>query len=95
MCYDGCMATNIETKLLDGILDPVTRCLTPEAAQKLVELRANSDLQKRMDELAEKAGEGQLSDEERAEYAAYISAANVIAVLQAKARRLALNGTAA
>jgi hypothetical protein len=89
------MAPDFETKLLDGLLEPVTRCLTPEAARRLAGLRADEAAQKRMDELAEKSGEGTLSDDERAEYGAYVSVANVLAILQAKARRLVAGGAAA
>ena len=89
------MAPDFETKLLDGLLDPVTRCLTPEAAGQLAGLRADDATQRRMDELAEKSGDGTLSEEEREEYGAYVSAANVLAILQAKARRLVAGGTAA
>jgi hypothetical protein len=72
--------------LLDRLLDPVVHVITPEAARRLIELQANSVDQFRMDELAEKANEGQLTPDERAEYELYISAANIIALIQAKAR---------
>jgi len=39
-----------------------------------------------LEELAEKANEGELSAAERAEYEAYIEANNLLAVLQAEAR---------
>ena len=54
--------------LLDRVLEPFVECLTREAAQKLVNLRAEPQAQARLDELADKANEGQLSAEERAEY---------------------------
>jgi hypothetical protein len=82
------------TELLNRMLEPVTRCLTPEAARHLIELRADPDAQARMDELAERGNEGQLGPEEQAEYEAYVSAANLIAVLQSKARAF-LTGHAA
>jgi hypothetical protein len=74
--------------LLDQILDPVTRCLTPEASRRLLDLRADAATQARVDELAEKANEGLLTPDERDEYEAYISAANVVAILQSKVRAL-------
>jgi hypothetical protein len=88
------MRPDFQTTLLDRILDPLAQCLTPEAARQLVDLRADTAAQHRMDELAELSNAGQLSAEERAEYEAYISAANLLAIVQAKARR-ALSGTAA
>jgi hypothetical protein len=83
-----------KSAVLDRMLDPVGRCLTPDAARQLVALRADPADQARIDELADKSTEGQLSPDERAEYEFYIAANNVIAILQAKARRvLAANGS--
>jgi len=77
---------------LARLLDPITDCFTPEVAQKVAEIKADPDVQRRIDELAEKANEGQLSDDEAAEYDAYIAAMDVVAVIQAKARSLASAG---
>lgn len=82
------MASEQEIHLLDRMLEPVAQCLTPDAARRLIGLRADAAAQQRMDELAEKCSNGQLSADERAEYEAYISAANLLAVMQAKARRV-------
>ena len=81
------MATTPDTiDALDRLLDPVGRCLTPEVARKIAELRADPDLQARIDELADKSTEGRLSEEERAQYETIVRAIDFIAVLQAKAR---------
>jgi hypothetical protein len=77
-----------ETTVLDRLLDPVSRCLTPEVARRLVGLRADPSIQERLDLLAEKATEDELSPEERGEYETYVRALDFIAVLQAKARAL-------
>lgn len=74
------------TCMLGRLLDPVIQCLTPHAARQLVGLRADEQVQARVHELAEKCNEGTLSAEERAEYEAYAMAANIVAILQAKAR---------
>ena len=74
------------TDLLDRLLDPVGRALSFEAARRLVALRADADAQARIDDLADRANDGQLTPDERAEYESLIATANVIAVLQAKAR---------
>ena len=71
---------------LDRLLEPVGRCLTPEVARKIVELRADPELQAHIDELADKSTEGRLSEEERAQYETIVRAIDFIAVLQAKAR---------
>ncbi len=75
---------------LDELLEPVGACLTPEVAERLTKLRApeSVSVQARMEELARQSEEGTLSDNEREEYDAFVSAGNFIAVLQSKARRL-------
>lgn len=82
------MATTNDKLVLDQLLDPVTRCLTPEAARSLLDLRAPAAAQSRMEALAAKCSAGALTTEEASEYDSYISAGNIIAVLQAKARAL-------
>ena len=73
---------------LAKILDPVAQCFTPEVAKRVAELRADPDVQARIEELAEKCNEGTMTPEETAEYDAYIHAMDVVAVLQKKARTL-------
>jgi hypothetical protein len=80
-----------ENAILDRLLDPVTRCLTPEVAQQLVALRADPQFQERLDTLADKCTEGLLSADEREEYETYVQAVHIIAILQAKARKLLAN----
>ena len=93
--YTCIMSTDLETEILDRLLEPVTKCLTPAVAAQIAQLRADDATQQRVDELAEKAQEGTLSQDERAEYEAYISAGEFIAVLQAMARRRTAGDTAA
>ncbi|HSU54804.1 MAG TPA: hypothetical protein VLT36_12150 [Candidatus Dormibacteraeota bacterium] len=69
------------------MLEPVSDCFTKESASKLVQVRADPQLQARIDELADKCTEGELNEDERAEYETYVRAGNLISVLQAKARR--------
>lgn len=65
---------------------PLFALLTPEQTRRLAELQGDRDLADRLEELAEKANEGELSAAEREEYEAYIEANNLLAVLQAEAR---------
>lgn len=74
--------------LLDQLMDPVVRTLTPDVAKAIVDLRADPKLQERMDELAEKCNEGKMTPDEREEYETNIRFGNFIAIMQAKARRL-------
>jgi hypothetical protein len=52
-------------EVLDRLLDPVGRILTPEAAQQLVDLRADPVAQARIDQLADRNTEGRLSPTRR------------------------------
>lgn len=72
--------------VLDRLLDPVSRCLSFEGARALLEVQADPVAQARIEELAEKCNEGQLTTEERREYEMYVHVGNLIAILQAKAR---------
>lgn len=72
----------------DRLLEPVVGCLTPEAARRLVEFRIDAETQRRLDDWAEKANEGRLSDVESREYGAFIAALDFVGILQAKARRV-------
>jgi hypothetical protein len=80
------MAVTTDHRILDDMLDPVGRCFTPDVAARIAALRADAAMQERLDELAEKNSEGSLTAREDAEYAAYVEALDVIAILQAKAR---------
>jgi len=73
--------------VLDGLLDPLTRCLDAESARRLVEWRIAPTVQERIDILAERANDGLLTDDERAEYEVLINAADFISILKLKARR--------
>ncbi len=74
--------------VLDELLEPLGACLTAEVAERVANLRAPESTQARMEALAQKSQEGSLSDPEREEYQALVSAGNFIAILQSKARRL-------
>ncbi len=74
--------------VLERLLEPVSRSLNVEAARKLIRLKADAKTQARVDELARKCNEGELSADERSEYERYVTASTLIAILQAKARLL-------
>ena len=64
------------------------RIVLPEKAEAVVRFRAAPELQARIEELAGKSTEGQLTEAERAEYAGYVRANKFIAILQRQARQL-------
>jgi hypothetical protein len=74
--------------LLDKIFEPLGEALTPETAARFVAMRADDDVQRRIDELADKCTEGQLTEEERHEYDTYIRAIDFISIMQSKARQV-------
>lgn len=69
------------------MLDPLTACFTPQVAQKIVDVRLDPELTARIEYLAEKANQGMLTADEEDEYKDYVEGGDMIALLQAKARR--------
>lgn len=69
------------------LVDSFAQILTPERARLILDLRAGEVEQARVDDLARKANEGELTPEEAAEYDGYIRFGTRIAILQSKARR--------
>jgi hypothetical protein len=70
----------------------LSRCLDAESVRRIAEFRVDLEVQASIDLLAEKANEGQLSEDERSEYEAAINAVDFVSILYLKAlRRLELN----
>ena len=72
---------------LDRFLTPVADAFTPDVARTFVNIRADDELQSHVDMLAQKANDGTITAAEDADYKALIDAADLISVLQLKARR--------
>lgn len=75
------------TTILHRVLEPVLRSLPPESARQIVRAEADEELQERVQELAGRATEGTLTVEEQREYQAYVDAGDIVATLQAVARK--------
>lgn len=60
--------------------------LSSEQTRQLAELQGDPAISERLETLAERATEGDLSAADQAKYEAYIEANNLLAVLQAEAR---------
>ena len=71
---------------LDRLLDPLTEALTPESASAIVSLRADPEVEARIEELRSKATEGTLTPAEDAEYKDFVEALDFVSIMQAKAR---------
>lgn len=82
------MPTQNNMPLLDELVDPLGRCLTPEVARQVVQLRAAPELDARIQELGRKCNEGQLTPQEQADYETIARYIKFISVLQSKARAL-------
>jgi hypothetical protein len=72
---------------IERLLEPLAAGFSSEMAKYIADFRADREVQARIAELAEKANEGELTDEERQEYADFVEGGTLIAILQAKARK--------
>jgi hypothetical protein len=81
------MTPTFDSSAFDRATDPVLRLLPVEQARELAEYRPASSMEARLEELAGKSNEGELTEAERAEYLGYVQANKFVAILQAQARR--------
>jgi hypothetical protein len=65
--YNCSMKSSKNTPVVDRLVSPLGECLTPESARRLLVLKPDPDLQARVDEMATRHTEGQLTPEETAE----------------------------
>ena len=86
------MSQTLSPSILDRLLEPFGNAMPVDYAKEIVDLRAAPDVQARIDELAEKCNEGQLSEVERDEYESYADAIHLIGILQRQAKRVLANG---
>jgi hypothetical protein len=85
------MNTANSAPALERLIGPLSECLTPESARRLLALKADSKLQARVDYLAGRCNHGSLTPEERAEYGNYVTFGTFVAILKSKARQLLAN----
>ena len=76
---------------LDRMLDPLSDCLNAEAARRIIAFRIAPDIQARIEDLADRCNEGQLTDAERAEYDGYVEGAEIVSLIKLKARRFLMD----
>lgn len=81
------MNAPIAATAFDRGVEPLRDAMTPDLARRLLAFRPDPAVQDRIDELACKANEGELTPEEREEYEGYSRANKFIAVLLAQARK--------
>lgn len=75
------------------MIDGLAKCLDAEFAKRILKFRADSKLQKHIDQLADKCTEGMLTPDEHAEYGACVKLDTFVAIRKSKLRqRLARSG---
>ncbi len=76
------------TTILAKILEPALEAMPVEFARVLLNLRVEESLQSRIEILRYKANAGQLSIDEKQEYDEFVSAVDVLSLLQLKAKKI-------
>ena len=74
------------SSLTDQILDLAAGCFDTPTLNALAKLRLSPKLAARVDHLAGKANEGELTPREREEYQSYIKTSELLALIQLRAR---------
>ncbi len=82
------MTVTFDTAAFERGRDPILQFFTVKQAREIVNYKGDAKLRRRIEELAAKSNEGQLTDAQRAEYEGYLRANKFVALLQAKARKL-------
>mgnify|MGYP001616037356 CR=1 FL=1 len=82
------MIPTTEMTAFDRGVRPVAEMVFPDKAHGVLGFRPAPELQARIEELAAKSTEGQLSEAEREEYAGYVQANKFIAILKRLAREV-------
>jgi hypothetical protein len=81
------MSTQSETTAFERGVRPLLQILLQDKAETVLNFCPEPALQDRIEELAAKSTEGELSVPERAEYEGYVRANKFIAILQRQARQ--------
>ena len=70
-------------------LRPAMQILLPDQLEAILQFQPPEELWNRLDILASKSTEGQLTDPEKEEYEGYVRANKFVAILQRQARQMA------
>lgn len=74
------------SSLADKMLDLAAECFDAPTLNALAKLRLSPKLATRVDRLAGRANEGELTPREREEYQSYIQTSELLALIQLRAR---------
>lgn len=78
---------NSSAAILNRLIDPQTADLSLSAARSILRLKFAEQDHLRMEERNEKAQNGELTSADRDELAEFLRVADILAILQSKARR--------
>ncbi len=82
------MQTPNESKAFERAVQPLFDLLFPEFAEQVAAFRVDLALADRIEKLATKCTDGDLTEAERAEYTGYVRANKFVAILQNRARQI-------
>ena len=83
------MATTSESVAFDRGVRQILEIVFPGKADAVIGFKADPDLQARIEKLARKSTEGELTEDERVEYAGYVRANKFVAILKRQAQQIA------
>jgi len=81
------MATTSESLAFDRGVRPMLEIVLPGKAEAVIGFQVDPDLQARIEELPRKSTEGEITEDERAEYAGYVRASKFVAFSNDKRSR--------
>jgi hypothetical protein len=82
------MVLSSETLAFERGVRPIMELVLPDKAEAVLSFSPDPELQARIEELAEKSNEGQLTYDEGREYAGYVRANKFVAILKRQAKQL-------
>jgi hypothetical protein len=78
---------------IERMLEPLTACLTPEVAQRIIDVRLDDPFtMQRLEDLREKANDGTLTDQERVEYEGFVEGNDLLMLIKDQARSVLQHG---
>jgi len=89
--YNDGMSNTPNSTAFDRGISPFLQIFLPDKAKQVIEFEADSEVRDRIEQLACKSTEGELSVDERKEYEGFVRANKFIAVVQREARRVLVN----
>lgn len=71
----------------DDILDVLSKCLTPEVAQRILAIRIPPDVQSRVEQWSARSARGELTNSERLSYEELVEKADLLGIFKSIARQ--------